>query len=97
MKESEVKLLTTHGALKDVVIERSDLGARSTSDVKGWLVKINGEALASARRPVRIFASLDTAALALKTLGIEFFAVQLDGLELPAAPEAQTPEGPPAE
>lgn len=77
MKESEAKLLSAHGALKEVLVERSQVGARSTSDESGWLVRINGEPLASARRPVRIFASLDTAAVALKALGIPSFSVNL--------------------
>lgn len=76
MKESEVRLLASHGALKDVIIERSESGARAKSGTSGWLARINGEPLASARRPVRIFASLDTAGEALASLGIHEFRVK---------------------
>lgn len=70
MKENAVKLLVTHGALKDVIVSRSLKGARGASDEIGWIVSINGEALCSARRPERIFASLDTVAQTLKELGV---------------------------
>lgn len=76
MKESEAKLLAEHGALKEVAVEHSETGARSTSDDTGWLVRINGAPLASARRPVRIFASLDTVQETLQTLGIHEFVVK---------------------
>lgn len=78
MKESEAKLLAEHGALKEVAVLLSETGARSTSDDTGWLVRINGAPLASARRPVRIFASLDTVQETLKTLGIHEFVVKND-------------------
>lgn len=70
MKENAVKLLVTHGALKDVIVSRSAKGARGASDEIGWIVSINGESLCSARRPERIFASLDTVAQTLKDLGV---------------------------
>ena len=76
MKESEAKLLAEHGALKEVAVEHSETGARSTSDETGWLVRINGAPLASARRPVRIFASLDTVQETLQDLGIREFVVK---------------------
>lgn len=77
MKESEAKLLAEHGALKEVAVEISDSGARSTSDEMGWLVRINGAPLASARRPVRVFASLDTVQETLESLGIREFVVNV--------------------
>jgi hypothetical protein len=76
MKESEAKLLAEHDALKEVAVELSETGARSTSDENGWLVRINGAPLASARRPVRIFASLDTVQETLLSLGIREFTVK---------------------
>lgn len=76
MKESEAKLLAEHGALREVAVEHSETGARSTSDETGWLVRINGAPLASARRPVRIFASLDTVQETLQSLGIREFVVK---------------------
>ncbi len=76
MKESEARLLASHGALKDVVVERSPTGARAKSGSAGWLARINGEPLASARKPVRVFASLDTASEALASLGITQFQVR---------------------
>lgn len=76
MKESEAKLLAEHNALKEVSVEMSETGARSTSDENGWLVRINGAPLASARRPVRIFASLDTVQQTLEELGIREFVVK---------------------
>lgn len=75
MKESEARLLATHGAVKDVKVERAGSGARKTSQEDGWLCRINGEPLASARKPVRVFASLDTAYEALRELGVESFMV----------------------
>lgn len=77
MKESEAKLLAAHGALREVLVERTDVGARSTSEEKGWIVRINSEPLASARRPVRVFASLDTVAETLEILGIKRFDVAM--------------------
>lgn len=79
MKESEAKLLAEHNALKEVSVELSETGARSTSDENGWLVRINGAPLASARRPVRIFASLDTVQETLEGLGIREFVVKGTG------------------
>ena len=76
IKESEAKLLVEHNALKEVSVELSETGARSTSDENGWLVRINGAPLASARRPVRVFASLDTVQETLKCLGIKVFVVK---------------------
>lgn len=79
MKESEAKLLAAHGVLKEVIVEPSAKGARSTSDEMGWLVRIDGAPLASARRPVRIFASLDTVQETLESLGIREFIVKRVG------------------
>lgn len=75
MKESEARLLASHNAVKEVAIVRAQSGARKTSQEGGWLCKINGEALASARKPVRVFASLDTACEALNELGIYEFRI----------------------
>lgn len=76
MKESDVKLLAEHNALKEVTVERSGVGARSSSEESGWLVRVNGMPLASARRAVRVFASLDTVHETLAALGIETFEVK---------------------
>lgn len=81
MKESEARLLSSHGALKDVVVERSASGARAKSGSAGWLARINGEPLSSARKPVRVFASLDTASEALASLGIRDFRVVSESSE----------------
>ena len=87
MKESEAKLLAEHNALKEVSVELSETGARSTSDENGWLVRINGAPLASARRPVRIFASLDTVQQTLEELGIREFVVKGTGQKISSTPQ----------
>lgn len=52
------------------------VGARSHSKVKtGWIVKINGEPMSSARNEVRLFASLDTVTSELGRQGVSLFTV----------------------
>ena len=75
MKESEARLLAAHNAVKEVTIFKAEKGARKTSQEGGWFCKINNEPLSSARKPIRVFASLDTACEALTELGIATFTV----------------------
>lgn len=70
MKESDFRLLASRMALKSVEIHERP-------DADGFDVVIDGEPLQSARRDVRRFASLDTAAALLRSVGIRRFTVQL--------------------
>lgn len=76
MKEDEVKSLLNRGDIKEVLLEPSTVGARLVSESKGWQARINGEILASARKSVRVFASLDTAIEVLQNWGISNFEIK---------------------
>ena len=67
MIERELRLLIEEDAIKDVVVIRQPEG--------GYVVQINGRTLKSARREVRHFARLDTAADLLHKFGLDRFVV----------------------
>lgn len=67
MLERELKLLVEEKAIKEVVVMRRPQG--------GYLIRINGRTLKSARREERHFARLDTAADLLHRFGIALFSV----------------------
>jgi len=83
MQERELKLLVEEGAVKEVVVTRRPQG--------GYLIRINGRTLKSARREERHFALLDTAADLLHRFGIAHFTVSTEAprAEPPAAGAAQ--------
>lgn len=68
MKERDLRLLIENGAPVSVEAEQ-------TPD--GYVVRINGKPLRSARQGVRPFAKLDTVAKFLGESGVTSFAVRL--------------------
>jgi hypothetical protein len=71
LSEDQVKVLAAFGGLCEVAIARSGIGARSTSQGQlGWSAWINGFPLRSARKNMRVFASVDTAIDTLVSLGV---------------------------
>jgi predicted transcriptional regulator len=70
MQERELKMLIRRNAIQDVVVRE-----RAARD--GFYLVIDGELLVSARRGSRRFASLDSAASLLRSVGIHRFPVQL--------------------
>lgn len=79
MKSSDIKNLRKAMGedfknLKVVVI-KTDLCARKSKMVSGWLVEVNGEVLSSFRNDVRVFGSLDTVSDELEKLGLNQFSV----------------------
>lgn len=68
MKERELRLLIENGAPVSVEVEE-------TPD--GYVVRINGKPLRSARQEIRPFAKLDTVAKVLGESGVTTFTVRL--------------------
>ena len=70
MKEHDLRVLVANRAPLDIVV---------AADQDGFRVLVNGQPLASARQPVRPFASLDTVAKVLRGAGVQAFTVQATG------------------
>jgi hypothetical protein len=70
MKERDLRLLVENRAAVKIEVEQAE---------GGFVVRVNGKALQSARQGVRPFAKLDTVAGFLADAGVRSFTVRLAG------------------